>query len=425
MQDAVLSCRNLWRNRRRSLVTILAVALGCGGLILFGGYVSWAFRGVEMQTVASYGHVQIYKKGYYEHGIGNPADYALDNYEELKRLLLEDPVIGPSLELVTGQLVFNGIASSAKTRTSSTFFGLGVFPSEDKRLWQWNPYGLFPAEKLKANAQYFGDPPELSDDDPTGGSAGIGLGRILQLDQPARESPAPESAAVPENSGGEVDMGFLRRQANTAAADDSGRPGVELLVSPPDGGIPSVTTLAIRKIAPRATKELDDQLIKLPIQLASSLLFPGKPLHVTTVALLLKRTADTGLVTRRLEELIRTRGLDLEFKTWTEVRPFYRQIKQMLGIIFVFVFIIMVTLVAFTIYNTQSAGILERMGELGTLRAMGVTRLNLWKMLVLEGMLLGLFGGLLGIGVAVLGDLLLQAVDIIYVPPGVSFYAKV
>ena len=36
MQNLLLALRNIGRNRRRSLVTILAVAVSCGGLALFG-----------------------------------------------------------------------------------------------------------------------------------------------------------------------------------------------------------------------------------------------------------------------------------------------------------------------------------------------------------------------------------------------------
>src|SRR5437762_1546840 len=92
----------------RALVThpdlVLAVALSCSGLALFGGYVSWAFRGVEEQTVGLYGHIQIYKKGYYANGGGDPSSYALANYDEIKTLLEHDPFVGPRLEFVTAQI---------------------------------------------------------------------------------------------------------------------------------------------------------------------------------------------------------------------------------------------------------------------------------------------------------------------------------
>jgi putative ABC transport system permease protein len=430
MENVILALRNIGRNRRRSVVTMLAVALSCGGLTLFGGYVSWTFHGVELQTVGSYGHLQIHKHGYYENGGGNPTAYALGNYEEIKQLLSDDPVIGPRLSLVTGQILFSGLVSSARTRASSTFFGLGVLPSEDKRLWQWNPYHLTPAPELKANAHFFEGDPELADEDVAGGSVGIGLGHILLLDRKAGPPSAPTSGKTNEapasSAASDVDLAFLAAQAGGGEKEEpEKRPEVELMVSPPEGGIPNIATMGVRRLMPRATKEFDDQLIKLHLRSASELLFPGQPLHVTTVLVLLKQTADTDLVAARLEELFARHNLELEVKRWLEIRPFYLQIRRMLGIIFVFVFVLLATLVAFTIYNTQSAGIIERMSEIGTLRALGVNRWGIWHMLLLEGVFLGLFGGLLGVLIGIGGDLFFRATEIVYVPPGVSFFAKI
>src|ERR1700759_664710 len=148
MQNLLLAIRNIGRNRRRSVVTILAIAISCGGLAVFGGYVSWTFRAVEEQTVGSYGHIQIYKKGYYDEGTGNPAAYAIEDYDKIKKLLLDDPVLGPKIDLVTGQILFNGMVTAVKNQSASTFAGLGVFPSEDLHLTNWNPYGITRADTL-------------------------------------------------------------------------------------------------------------------------------------------------------------------------------------------------------------------------------------------------------------------------------------
>jgi putative ABC transport system permease protein len=217
----------------------------------------------------------------------------------------------------------------------------------------------------------------------------------------------------------------MEQAETTSSEDEGGRATVELVCLPPDGGVPNVVTLGVRKLMPRATKEFDDQLIKLHIQHASALLFPGQPLHVTTVIVLLKKTADTTAVAQRLQRLFEEKKLDLEMKTWTEIRPFYDQIRRMLGIIFVFVFILLAMLVVFTIYNTQNAGIIERMSELGTLRALGVNRWGLWKILILEGFFLGLIGGIAGVLLGVAGDVALRAMEVVYTPPGVSFFARV
>src|SRR5437588_10177904 len=233
MQDVILALRNIGRNRRRSLVTILAVALSCSGLALFGGYVSWTFRGVEEQTVGLYGHIQIYKKGYYANGGGDPASYALANYGEIKTMLEHDPFVGPRLDFVTGQIVFNGMVTSAGTHTATTFFGLGVFPSDDERLWQWNPYELFPARDLAINAPLFAGPPELADGGLEGGSIGTGLGRILHRDRPSekterrRASSASPEVASPQSSA--VAMPFLMEQAETTSKEEGARPPVDLV----------------------------------------------------------------------------------------------------------------------------------------------------------------------------------------------------
>ena len=425
MHDLLLALRNIGRNRRRSIVTMLAVAMSCGGLALFGGYVQWSFCAIEEQTVGVYGHVQIYKRGYYAEGSGDPASYALGNYDEIKRLLLDDPVIGPRLEMVTAQIVLTGIVNCSASGASSTFFGMGVFPSEDERLWQWNPYKISPAQHLAINAPLFSGPPELADDDAKGGSVGPGLARILKLQKAEAQAAVPALPSPTAPSDGEVDLAFLAEQANARSTQTDTHATVELLVAPPGGGLPNVTTLTVRKVMPRATKELDDALIKLPIRQASELLFPGKPLHVTTIVALLKRTEDTDIIAARLDGLFAKNRLDLEYKRWLEIRPLYSQVKRLLGLIFAFVFMLLAMLVAFTIYNTQSAGILERLGEIGTLRAMGVTRWGVWRILTLEGLCLGVIGGLIGLLLSIGGDLFLRSVDILYVPPTVSFHNKI
>jgi len=48
-QDLKLAYRNVFRNTRRSLVTIIAIMLSCAGLILFAGYVDLAFRSDDTQ----------------------------------------------------------------------------------------------------------------------------------------------------------------------------------------------------------------------------------------------------------------------------------------------------------------------------------------------------------------------------------------
>ena len=81
-QDLKLAYRNVFRNTRRSLVTIIAIMLSCAGLILFAGYVAWAFRSAEAQAVVIFSHLQLAKPGFYEKGAGNPTAYAISSFGE-------------------------------------------------------------------------------------------------------------------------------------------------------------------------------------------------------------------------------------------------------------------------------------------------------------------------------------------------------
>jgi putative ABC transport system permease protein len=426
LQDLKLAYRNVFRNTRRSLATIVAIMLSCAGLILFAGYMAWAFRSAEAQAVVIFSHLQLARPGFYEKGAGNPTAYAISSFAQIKQLLQDDAVIGPKLQLVSAQTVFKGIVSYSAAHTSSTFVGLGVFPEDDWALLHWNPYKLTSPLDLPANKALYGSAPELSSEDPEGATIGIGLAQVLQVsfDAKAPEKQVSLSKPISLSPPSDPDLAALSQEVTQEAATQSLRPAIELLCAPPGGGMPNAMTMSVRKIFNRPTKELDNQSVKLDIRRASELLFPGEELKVTSILVLLKQTADLPVVVARLRELVAGGKLDVDFRTWTELRPFYNQLTQMFRAMFTFMFCIIAVIVIFTIYNTLSTGIAERIPEIGTLRAMGVTRAGIRKTFLLEGMFLGLIGGILGVLLAIVGELVINSLGVVYVPPGGSFYTK-
>ena len=62
-----LAWRNLWRNRRRTLITLLALALGVMGIVTLQSYRESAFaQMLESITTQLVGHIQIHGRGYQE-----------------------------------------------------------------------------------------------------------------------------------------------------------------------------------------------------------------------------------------------------------------------------------------------------------------------------------------------------------------------
>ena len=71
--------RNMLRNQRRSTMTGSAVAAGAMAMLLFGGFASYIFAGLETNNVQRIGHLTVFREGYFLVGAGNPVAYGIDH----------------------------------------------------------------------------------------------------------------------------------------------------------------------------------------------------------------------------------------------------------------------------------------------------------------------------------------------------------
>ncbi|MDD5033565.1 MAG: FtsX-like permease family protein [Methylococcaceae bacterium] len=392
MTELKLAFRNIFRHPQRTLATFLAMALACAGLVLFGGYILFIHLSGETHATMMVGHLQIFKRGFYETGAGNPAAFAIEDYEPLRQRLIQDPEIGPRASLVTGMLVLSGIARNPESKNSAPFIAQGWVPADLARLQEWNPYQLFDMRQLAVNRVFFPTEPELDASEPKAGTLGVGLARILGMD--------------------------LQRQA------DGSRARLELLCASPLSATPRIGVLYVRRAVPRGLKAFDDRLIFLPLDYASRLMFPGQGTQVTAIVMLLNRVEDVPAVAARLKEIIAQQGLELEVKTWIELLPVHQQAIRMIDLFFYFSLAIVAVVLAFMIYNTIMMGVLERTREIGTLRAMGASRKRVSTVFLLEGLILGLAGGGTGIVLGGVSAWLIDAAEILYQPPTIPFLIK-
>ncbi len=442
MHDLMLALRNASRNRRRSLVTVFALALCSTGLILFAGYVLATFCGDETRTTSGMGHLQIFRQDFPEKGIGSPAAFAIDDHLELQKMLREDPVLGPMINVLTGQLTFSGLANNYEKNTSAAFVGFGVDPDDYAKFSSWNPFGLAKPELLPTNELLYKGGPWVDHADLEGGSLGIGLAEVLEIDPPNgpqhaseaidgtnTESAAATTPAVAPDATGASDLpNFAALESATSQqpkANDDGRPRIELLCVPVAGAAPNVQTLAVRAVRPFENVQLDDRLVLMHIDHASNLLFPGQPTQVNSLRILLNDGEDTDAAAARSREILAEKRPELECRTWIELAPFYLQITAYLRVIFLFMLTIIASIVVFTIYNTLSAAIVERTVEIGTLRAMGVNRARIAGLFISEAVFMGIAGGLLGVILAIVLGISFNQMDILFNPPSTAYYTKV
>src|SRR3989442_5463731 len=124
-----LAIRNVFRNRRRTLITLAAMGFGAAAIIVFGGFVHSIYFGVRESTIRSQvGHIQIYRKGYSDKGNLAPYDYLITDYAGLRAELMKLEHV----KTVTARLGFSGLVSTGDTTTS--FIGAGVDPEGEVEL---------------------------------------------------------------------------------------------------------------------------------------------------------------------------------------------------------------------------------------------------------------------------------------------------
>lgn len=75
-----LALRNISRHKLRVSMTLAAIIFGVAGLMLSGGFVKDVLNQLGEATIHSQlGHVQVFKKGFYEQGSRSPEKYIMDD----------------------------------------------------------------------------------------------------------------------------------------------------------------------------------------------------------------------------------------------------------------------------------------------------------------------------------------------------------
>ncbi|RLA72263.1 MAG: ABC transporter permease, partial [Epsilonproteobacteria bacterium] len=84
-----------------------------------------------------------------------------------------------------------------------------------------------------------------------------------------------------------------------------------------------------------------------------------------------------------------------EIHTWKKLSPFYNIVK-MLDIMDISIKIILISIVLISVLNVMVMSVYERIKEIGTIAAMGTTPSTITKLFLTEGLMLGIFGTILG-----------------------------
>ncbi|MPV59429.1 ABC transporter permease [Burkholderia sp. HI2761] len=409
----MLALRNLQRNRRRSVTTLLAMIVGVSAILLFGGFSRDITLGLQTDFVQRSGHLQIQRRGYFLYGTGNPAAYGIRGYQTLIDTLRRDPQLAPLIAVVTPTLQFGGIAGNFDAGVSRTVMGTGFVPDDQYRMRQWNAYAFpIPASRFALR--------DTADD---AAVIGLGVARVLHLCGPLRVADCRNAPAAPDapGSGGAsapADVVALARGEATHRSAAASATHIEVLTASA-GGAPNVGRFTVVQAEQQGVKELDDVHLAVRLPQAQRLVYGGAEPRATAVEIQLARTSDMPAARARIAGLLRGGfdGQPLDVVDFATLNPFYDQTNRMFAVIFGFVFVLISAIVLFVISNTMSAAIIERTVEIGTLRAMGMRRGGIQALFVCEGALLGIVGASLGVLVALAIAAVVNHSGLAWTPP--------
>jgi putative ABC transport system permease protein len=236
-----LAFRNVFRNRRRSAITLIVIVFGAVGLILFGGYKTLTFFGLRESTIRSrLGHLQIYKQGFAAAEAQKPLEHGLEDVGALRRNVERDPRV----EMTAAQITLMGLVSNGEK--SETFLATAVEPEKDRAM---------KGQKITAGT-----------DLPAGETDAVIVGRGL-------------------------------------AASMHVKPGDYLtLMSTTTSGSLNAIDLRVAGIFMSGVKEYDDRAVKMPLAAAQQLLQTPK---VERLIVMLRNTDDTAAVHASLAKTLR------------------------------------------------------------------------------------------------------------------------
>jgi len=348
-----LAWRNVVRNRRRALITMLICAVGVASILIGGGFANFTYEGLREMAARDSGHLVLAHKDFFDKDEEMPMQYGIADHQQLARDIAKDR----GVRHVLPRIEFSGLVSNGDK--SNVFIGSGV-----------DPAGEF---KVKG--------PFLT----------LVEGRVLSPREP-KDDP---HAVIGEG---------MARSLNVKTGDF-----LTLISTTTEGGL-NALDITIQGIMTTGVPEMDNRTLFVNINTAQDLLQTDK---VSTLSVYLRDTQTTDAY----HALLSAEFSNLAWQTWLDKAFYYLGVKGIYDRIFGLLGLIILVMVFFSISNTVSMNVIERTREIGTLRALGSFPAEINRGFMLEGLLIGALGSLAGLLIAGVTSISLAFAELQMPPP--------
>lgn len=351
-----LAIRNITRHHLRSLLSIAMIAGAVAAMILFQGFSAYSLDALK--------HIAA------ENQYGNmqiaPKKYWSPGKESrTERLFLINELDNlkgryPQIERLSGRLSFFGLVSNNDLSVGAKIIGVDSVGEPQF------------SKSMRIMAGQFFEGPESRD---------VVVGQLLA------------------------------KQMNVTAGDN-----ITILTNTIDG-IMNAMDLTVAGIFSAGIDEIDGQVIYMPLKVTQELLdTPNVEIAVLKFRELHMAEKTAASINADLAKEHPT----LIARTWRELAVLFRQVDKFYGVQNRLIECILLSLMFLGILNTVSMTVVERTGEIGTLRALGESRIDIIGQFLIETF----FIALLGIGAGLLLSVgvikLVETVKIMTEMPGAS-----
>lgn len=174
--------------------------------------------------------------------------------------------------------------------------------------------------------------------------------------------------------------------------------------------------LELRGVVESGLRDIDNSTIYVPLTVMQKLLGTER---IERIVILLKNKESLKETMTSIQTLLKSNP-ELLAKPWTETAKIFKQLTEFYFVQNMLVQIILSCLVFLGILNTLGLSIFERIGEIGTLRALGDQQSTVLIQLLLESLALGLVGVIIASPLAILLCTGFSALDVPVLMPGAS-----
>ncbi len=349
-----LPLRSLWRNRRRTALSLAVIALGTAVSIFVLGFLENSRLQIQDSTVQQYGNLQVASPLLWD-DTAEDYEYLISpsDADHVTALLAADATYRGS----TRQLQFSGLlGANAQTQAIAVT-------------------AIEPANGVLDFA----------------GLAVDGRGLI----------PSDTASAFVGRS--------LAKRLSLAVGDV-----VTMTLATVDGAY-NASPFRIVGIYRYSNEQFESQVVFVPLAFGQRLLNTS---GVDRLVVALDAVASTEPARSRLVAGLANYGFPLEARTWDELSPFYKQLASYFDALFGFLTLAISVLVFFIILQVLTLAFLERTREIGTLRALGATQGGVFRQFFAESAWLAGLGSLIGAVAGSLLVVAFNSAGILWTPPG-------